>query len=109
MSRFFPLELTLIWKGGKNETGPGASTVSVPIHLQEKSTPPYFLPIFSKGNNFHDFLFVSLDDVALPNKDLLLMERICSWRSKFLPLRVDLQCNLSSTATHGIALKWLLL
>ena len=35
------------------------------------------------GNNFLIFLFAS------PKWGLLLKERICSWKSKFFPLRVD--------------------
>ena len=44
---------------------------------------------FLKGNNFCDFLFASLDDQTLPKMGQLLKERICSHRSKFLPLKVD--------------------
>ena len=41
-------------------------------------TPPCFSAIFTKGNNFCDFLFAALDEIALPNSGILLMERICS-------------------------------
>ena len=40
-----------------------------------------------KENNFYDFLFASLDDKARPKLGLLLMERICSWRSKFFSFK----------------------
>ena len=43
----------------------------------------------SKGNDFCDFLFASLDDKALSKAGLLLKVGICSYRSKFFPLRVD--------------------
>ena len=49
-----------------------------------------FFFTFTKGNNFCNFLFASLDDEALPKMDLLLKERICSYWSKFFPLKVDL-------------------
>ena len=65
------------------------------------STPPYFPTIFTKGNNFHDFLFAYLDDLALPKWDLLLKERI--W-SKFFPLRVDINLEFS-TSKVGSTLK----
>ena len=48
-----------------------------------------FFRLFIKGNNFRDFLFACLTDVALPNRGLLSKERICSKRSKFFPLRVS--------------------
>ena len=48
-----------------------------------------FSAIFTKRNNFSDFLFASLDDETLPKRDQLLKERICSYRSKSFPLRVD--------------------
>ena len=34
--------------------------------------------ILTKGNNFFDFLFASLEDRALPKWGLLLKEKICS-------------------------------
>ena len=54
--------------------------------LKVNGTPPCFSASFSKGNNF---LFSSLVDTTLPNWGLLSKERICSKRSKFLPLRVN--------------------
>ena len=33
----------------------------------------------TKGNNFHDFILTSLDNVALLKYGLLLKERICSF------------------------------
>ena len=49
--------------------------------------------LFSKNSilltcmNF-EFLFASLGQYSSLKWDLLLKERICSWRSKFFPLRV---------------------
>ena len=51
--------------------------------------PFLFSAIFTKGNNFRDFLFASLDNIALPTCGLHFMERICSKRRKSFPLRVD--------------------
>ena len=48
-----------------------------------------FTFIFTKGNNFRDFLFVSLVDEILRKGDQPFKERICSKRSKFFFLRVD--------------------
>ena len=39
--------------------------------------------------NLHEFLFASLDDVALFDMGSTRKGRICSYRSKFFPLRVD--------------------
>ena len=47
------------------------------------------LPCFSKGDNTSDFLFASLDVEAFLKWGHPLKERICSYRSKFFPLRVD--------------------
>ena len=49
---------------------------------------PMFSPIFTKLNSFCDFLFASLDDVAISKWGSLLQERICSTRSKLFPLRL---------------------
>ena len=49
----------------------------------------FFIHFFAKGNNLHDFLFASMNNKALTTWGLLLKERICSYRSKFFPLRVD--------------------
>ena len=46
---------------------------------------PCFVAIFTRGNNFCDFL----KDETLPKKGLSLKERICSSKNKFFPLRVD--------------------
>ena len=43
--------------------------------------------IFSKGNKFCNFLFATVGDIALPKWGQLLKERICSFKSKFFPLR----------------------
>ena len=42
-----------------------------------------------KGPKFSDFLFSSLADVSISKWGLHLKLRICSYRSKFFPLRVD--------------------
>ena len=47
-------------------------------------TPPSFSAMFSKRDNFRDFLFG-----YLPEWGLLLKKRICSDWSKFFSLRVD--------------------
>ena len=52
-------------------------------------TPSSFSTMFSKGDNFPDFLFVYLEDKIFPKWDLLLKERICSYGSKFFPLKDD--------------------
>ena len=44
--------------------------------------------IFTKGNNFSDFLFASLDKTTLLKQDRL-WKRACSCKIKFLPLGVD--------------------
>ena len=49
-----------------------------------------FSAIFTKGNSFHDFPFTSLENAAFPKGSQVLEKRICSRRSKFFPLRVDL-------------------
>ena len=53
------------------------------------STPPSFSAIYSKGDNFCDFLFAYLNDKVFSKWGLLLKERICSLGSKFFSLRVD--------------------
>ena len=61
-----------------------------PVFLEKLSctgTPPHFYVIFKKGNNFHDFLISSLDEVALlkgstlKEKNLLQEEQILSFKS----------------------------
>ena len=47
-----------------------------------------FFHHFTKGNNFQDFLFASMDDKALQKWGQLLKKRICSLRSKFFHLRL---------------------
>ena len=56
---------------------------------QQQITTSIFFPTCTKGHNFCDFLFVFLDEQALPKCGQLLKERTCSYRSKFFPLRVD--------------------
>ena len=48
-----------------------------------------FPAISTKGDNFCDFLFGSLDDIALQKWGLLLNERICSKGANSFTLRVD--------------------
>ena len=48
-----------------------------------------FSAIVTKNFNFCDFLFASLEDEAVQKFGQLLKERICSYESKFFPLRVD--------------------
>ena len=43
----------------------------------------FFFSIFAKGDNFSDFLSASEDSLYFPNKDKLLMVRICYKKSKF--------------------------
>ena len=48
---------------------------------------------FSKEHNFYDSLFAFPDNKTSPNKGLHLLERICSLRSKFLPISDDPNCE----------------
>ena len=50
---------------------------------------PCSVSMFSKEDNFCDFLFAFPDNKTIPNKGLHLQERICSLRSKFFPVSVD--------------------
>ena len=45
-----------------------------------------YFAMFSKGDNFCDFLFAYLDDRVFPKRGLLLKERIWCDGSKFFPL-----------------------
>ena len=45
------------------------------VLLRCKGTPPCFPAILAQRDNFYDFLFASLDKVALQNRDLLLQNR----------------------------------
>ena len=49
-------------------------------------TPPSFSAMLSKGDNFRDFLFAYLEDMAFLNLGLLVKEKMCSNGSKFFPL-----------------------
>ena len=53
--------------------------------LKSMGTPLSF-STFSKGDNFHDFLFAYLEGEVFPKSGLLFKERIYSDRSKFFPL-----------------------
>ena len=57
--------------------------------LRYMGTSPSFSAMFSKGYNFHYFLFAYLEDKVFPKWGLLLKKRICSKRSKFFPFRVE--------------------
>ena len=52
-------------------------------------TPKCFSNIFLNEGNLYDFQFTSPDEKAFQKRVLLLKERICSYRSKFFPLKVD--------------------
>ena len=52
-------------------------------------TCPSFSVMFSKGDSFHNFLFVYMEDEVFLKQGILLKERICSDGSKFFSLRVD--------------------
>ena len=56
-------------------------------HLPSMGTSPCFFTIFTKRNNFSDFLLTSLDDETLSKWALLSKETI--YKSKFFPLTVD--------------------
>ena len=45
--------------------------------------------IFTKRDNFGNFLFASLDNEAHPEWDQLIKERISSFRSKSFPFKSD--------------------
>ena len=57
------------------------------LYTQVSNSGPHALLLLLKWGITHDFLFVSLNDVALLKLGLLLKGRICSWRSKFLPFK----------------------
>ena len=46
--------------------------------------PSCFSTIFKKGNTFSDFLFLSLDNIALPKRDLGLVELAQRTANSFL-------------------------
>ena len=58
-------------------------------NLRCMGTLPCLAAIFTKGNNFCDFLFALFDKETLARLGLLLKEIICSYRSKFFCVRVD--------------------
>ena len=54
------------------------------LYLRCMDTPPSFSTMFSKGDNFHDFLLAYLEDEVFPKwglclKNLLRWERILSF------------------------------
>ena len=54
--------------------------------VKPKTTKQPKSTIYSKGDNFHDFLLAYLEDEVFPKWGLCLKERICSIGSKFFPL-----------------------
>ena len=56
---------------------------------QPTNQQPRFSAIFSEGNKFRNFLFSTLADESLQTWGQYLKERICSWKSKFFPLRIE--------------------
>ena len=57
------------------------------VHLRTASS--IYFASFSYGNNFCDFQFAFLVEEILQKMGILLKKRICSYRSKFIPLRAD--------------------
>ena len=55
--------------------------------------------MFSKGDNFPDFLFAYLKKEVIPKWGLLLKERIYSYWSKFFSLRVTL-CEMGGKSKN---------
>ena len=53
-------------------------------NLRCMATPQSFFAMFSKGDNFRDFLFAYLEDKDFPKGGVLLTKRICSARICFL-------------------------
>ena len=49
-----------------------------------------FSAIFTKGNNFHDFLFASLEDKVLPKERLYALSRKGQKRGQFLMLKAPI-------------------
>ena len=41
-------------------------------------SPPCFSAIFTTGNNFYEFLFISLEDKTLPSESVILGEQTVS-------------------------------
>ena len=62
-----------------------------------------FSAVCTKGNNFCNFLFASLDKTALSKWGPLLRERIGSLGSQFFPLRVDPFCEGSQIEIDRVA------
>ena len=52
-----------------------ASSAFSALMLRDMGTPPCFPAILAQRDNFCDFLFASLDKVALQNRVLLLQNR----------------------------------
>ena len=55
----------------------------LPFTFRCMVTFPCLTGIFTKGDNFSDFLFAALVEIALPHLDLLLKLKICPRRTKF--------------------------
>ena len=56
------------------------------VNLRCMATLSSFSAMFSKRDNFRDFLFAYLEDKVFLKLGLFLKERICSDGSKFSPL-----------------------
>ena len=54
--------------------------------LRCMGTPPSFTAMFSKGDNFRDFLLAYLENIVFLKWGPFLKERICSDGSKCFPL-----------------------
>ena len=58
------------------------------IYLRCVGTPPSFSAILIRGITFMNYCLLPWAKKTSFNKGLLIKERICSFRSKFFPLRV---------------------
>ena len=87
-SDFFLYQLNPNEKEGKTEIWRVAAQKVYQFVLRCKMSSPCFSDIFTKGNNFHDFLFASVADspsklgFTLKGENLLQEEQIFSFESK---------------------------
>ena len=58
------------------------------IYLRCVGTPPSFSAILTRGITFMNYCLLPWAKKTPFNKGLLIKERICSFRSKFFPLKV---------------------
>lgn len=68
----------------------GTSSITISCEYAKGDKFHESLFAFCDYAKFYDILFASLDKEALSKENLLLNKRICSNRSKFIHLRVDL-------------------